>query len=138
MAAGTPWALFTARWDNASPGTGIQLRTPAGALLSEADIANTPGMAPVTDLSDDRQRVIEVSNPAEGVWEVVVPDTTGLGTVQIEALAGTAAPTLSFTSANGGDLRQPVQTPPTWRCCVAHMLRCPRCRRDPARSAPGR
>ncbi|GEM_PF-1968895 len=107
--AGTPWVLYSAAWDNDSPATNIVLTTPAGELLTEADIALRSDMAIVPELSSSKRRVVVVQNPAAGHWKVDVNDEAGLVNLRYHAFTEAVAPSVAIVDVQGGQQQSPVR-----------------------------
>lgn len=108
IAADTPWALFSAQWDDASPDTRLVLMTPSGQTLTEADIAERTDMAIVEDFNSPTRRVVVVQIPEAGVWNVSVNDDTLLTNLTFTAFAEGGAPFVEIVSATGGFQQTPV------------------------------
>ena len=85
MPAGTQRLLLAARWENPQLNVPLQLRDPTGRLYTEADIAVSTNMSVIAAFSDAYGKVIGVRDPAAGRWEIIVPDTAGLGQVTFNA-----------------------------------------------------
>ena len=96
--SGRPWVLLVAEWDNATGDVPIQLTDPTGAVISESDISSSGDISVVADLTGPTKKTVMVANPAAGNWTITVLDTTGLGVVELGALAGSASPTIEITS----------------------------------------
>lgn len=108
IAPDTPWTLFTAQWDNAAPDTRLVLRTPSGQILTEDEIAGRTDMAIVADFNSPTRRVVVVRNPAAGIWNVSVNDSSGLSHLIYSAFADGDAPTVEIISLTGGQEQSPV------------------------------
>jgi hypothetical protein len=102
------WALFFIEWENASSDVGFRLQTPSGQVLDAADIALNPSMEVVPELTNGNRTVIRVDSPQVGQWQVILDDTTGLGTVETMVLVSAPSPDMSIQSVTGGLLREPV------------------------------
>ena len=94
---GTSWILLGAEWANPTASVGIEIVTPGGAVLTEAQIAADPSMQIVEDGVPPVAKGVRITAPAAGDWEIRVPDATGLGAVQFAALGANAAPSITLT-----------------------------------------
>ena len=94
--AGEQWILFSADWQNAT-GNQIVLTTPSGETLTETDIANNPDMSLVESLSSSTRRVVIVSAPEAGNWQVSVDSDTATGPVSYFAGASNIVPSGQIT-----------------------------------------
>ena len=102
------WALdeddglvfLTARWENADTSAQIEIITPDGLVLTEADIATRDDIALVDDLNTSTSRHVAIENPTTGIWDLRLAVPAGLGEITYEAnemLASAVAPIASLT-----------------------------------------
>ncbi len=90
VAPGTSEATFFAAWENDASTPPFELIDPDGNVVTSYEY--------VTDLEGPQNFGVRVANPAAGAWRLRVTDDTGLGLVEYEAYAPTAAPTIAITS----------------------------------------
>jgi hypothetical protein len=103
------WTLFSIEWDNATASVGYRLQTPAGQILDESAINTHPSMTVIDELTSEYRRVVRVNEPEAGAWQVMLDDTTGLGSVDMAALVPDPIPAVSIVDVTGGLLREPVE-----------------------------
>ncbi|MGK7925690.1 MAG: Ig-like domain-containing protein, partial [Spirulina sp.] len=94
---GTEWVVLSADWENANPNTKVRIKTPTGAFIDEVDFAAN-NFTIVPDFTDEDTRAIAIPNPSPGIWDIVVVDSTGLGTIDYHAIRDSIAPTIEITS----------------------------------------
>lgn len=104
---GQQWAMFSAQWEHETA-TEIVLTTPSGQTLTEADIIAAPDMAIVEPLSDMTRRVVVVSQPDAGVWNLTVDSDSGTGQIEFFVVSDNDAPSGEITQLAGGGFGQPV------------------------------
>ncbi|WP_372899409.1 SdrD B-like domain-containing protein, partial [Stieleria sp.] len=86
----------------------IVLTTPSGQTLTEADIIAAPDMAIVEPLSDMTRRVVVVSQPGAGVWNLTVDSDIGTGQIEFFVVSDNNTPSGEITQLAGGGFGQPV------------------------------
>ncbi|MCY7332554.1 MAG: DUF11 domain-containing protein [Pseudanabaena sp. CAN_BIN31] len=98
VAANTPWIVLSADWEN-EIGTNVpvQIETPDGRLLNESDFAAN-NIAFVDELTNSKTKTVAIFNPTAGVWDIEIPDKTGLGTVKYNGVTDSQASTILVTS----------------------------------------
>ena len=93
-----PWAALGAGWTQPDAGTQIELITPDGTVLTEADIAANPDMSIPADGATATSKVVLILDPDPGQWTIRMTDVTGLGDVEFAAAGGTPRPSVAITS----------------------------------------
>jgi hypothetical protein len=89
VAPQTSWIFLEATWINGSLNVPIELEAPNGTTYTQSEIEDTPGMGIVSEMSDSTQETVGVSNPAAGDWTLILPNTSGLGSVSFNGIGGT-------------------------------------------------
>ncbi|MBD2194135.1 MULTISPECIES: DUF4114 domain-containing protein [Calothrix] len=98
IAPGTDWILMGADWENANDNVKVKVKAPDGTIFNESDFAVTGKIAIVDELTNSTTRVVIVSNPEPGIWDIDAVDETGLGQVTYSAFRDSIAPTIAITS----------------------------------------
>ena len=89
VAAQTPWALLEAAWPNSVSNVPVEIQAPNGTIYTESQFSSTNGIGLIDQMSDSIHETVGISNPATGNWILIIPDTTGLGTVSFNAASAT-------------------------------------------------
>ncbi|MFY7798296.1 MAG: DUF4114 domain-containing protein [Dolichospermum sp.] len=98
IAPGTDWILMGADWENANDNVKVKVKAPDGTIFNESDFAATQKIAIVDELTNSTTKVVIVSNPEPGIWDIDAVDETGLGQVTYSAFRDSIAPTIKITS----------------------------------------
>lgn len=108
--------VLSAEWTNPDEGARIEIVTPDGTVISEADFAAHGGIDLIEDLNDSTSRHVALDAPASGTWDLRLVDESGLGPVRYLASEALESATASFDSvslaADGSriDLRMTADT----------------------------
>ncbi|AFW96022.1 hypothetical protein ANA_C13352 [Anabaena sp. 90] len=98
VAANTPWILLSAAWENEiGANVPVQIETPDGRLLNESEFSAN-NIAFVDELTNLKTKTVIIFNPTEGIWDIEVPDKTGLGSITYNAVTNSQAPTIEITA----------------------------------------
>ena len=98
VAANTPWIILSADWEN-ELGTNVpvQIETPDGRLINESEFAAN-NIAFVDELTNSKTKTVIIFNPTAGIWDIEVPNKTGLGAINYNAVTNSQAPTIAITA----------------------------------------
>ncbi|MCA9199492.1 MAG: DUF11 domain-containing protein [Planctomycetales bacterium] len=98
----TPWVILAADWETStSGGVAVTIEKPDGTVLAESDFAAN-NIVVLDELSDGNTRAVLVANPEPGIWDILLDDESGLGTVNYSAFSESIAPTIAVTSVQRG------------------------------------
>ncbi|MFM6267427.1 MAG: hypothetical protein ACKPFA_13130, partial [Dolichospermum sp.] len=93
----TPFVILAADWEIPNSNVNVRIKKPDGTFIDEAQFAAN-NIAIVPDFTDDNTRAVVIANPTPGIWDILVVDPNGLGTIDYSAIADSVAPTIEITS----------------------------------------
>ncbi|MDB5357964.1 MAG: hypothetical protein JWN24_4417 [Phycisphaerales bacterium] len=95
--ASTAYILLAAAWANAASPVPFQIVAPDGTVYTNADVGNGV-IAEVPSLSNSTTLTIAVQAPSAGTWQLILPNSDSLGSVQFAGFAPTPAASIQVTA----------------------------------------
>jgi len=99
--AGLPVAIFRVEWSEGD--MDFQLVDPTGNTINKDSMAESPQKYFYRKNLKVPEAYYAVKEPAEGGWQVVIPDVASVGDYRIEVLGGNHAPKVSISNVSAGE-----------------------------------